>query len=79
MMLNTEGIRKGGRQQQQRMVERVGGADRGLVEEEVVGFGLVDWEGRLPARGLVFEARLVGSRVRVSTIFLLGAWQKGER
>lgn len=78
MMLNTEGIRKDGQQQQQRTVERVEGADRGLVEE-VVGVRLVDWEGRLPACGLVFEARLVGSRVRVSTIFLLGAWQKGER
>ena len=28
--------------------------------------GLVEWEGRLVVCGLVFEARLVGSRVRVS-------------
>jgi hypothetical protein len=49
MMLKTEGIRKGGRGQQQRTAERVEGADRGLVEEEVVGVRLVDWEGRLSA------------------------------
>lgn len=73
MMLNTEGIRKGGRQQQ-RTVEREGGEDRSLEG----GVGLVDWEGRRPFCGLVFEGRLVGSRVRVSIFCACACVANGE-
>ena len=63
MMLNTEGIRKRGRQQQRR--GREGGDDLWSRDDEV---GLADWEGRRLLCGLVFEARLVGAGVCESTI-----------
>lgn len=65
MMLNTEGILKDGRQHQR--TEREGGDDLWSFEDEV-GLVLVDWEGRRLLCGLLFEARLVGSRVCVSAM-----------
>lgn len=73
-MLNTEGMRNGGRQQQK--ILREGGeegADWSLEEECWGRWVLFDWEGRLPFCGLVFEGLMsacVSVRVRIVNVYL---------